>query len=305
MVRRQPHLVGAAQVRGRFLLTRFAVLGAQGMLGADLVPVLEAAGHSVARFGRVDCDVTDPSSVAAAVTGADVVVNCAAYTKVDDAESDEGTALAINGIAPGIVAAECGEAGARLVHISTDYVFPGDATEPYDEDAPTGPRSAYGRTKLAGEQAVLGALPEQSWIVRTAWLYGAYGPNFVATMRTLEASRDTVDVVEDQRGQPTWTVDLASQILELVEADAPFGMYHGTSSGETTWHGLAQEVFTLAGADASRVHTTTSAAFVRPAPRPAYSVLGHKRWADAGLAPMRDWRDALHAAWPVMFGNTA
>jgi len=285
-------------------LSRFAVLGAGGMLGADLVPVLESAGHSVARFGRVDCDVTSPESVAAAVAGADVVVNCAAYTKVDDAETDEDTALAINGLAPGIVAAECGEAGARLVHISTDYVFPGDATTPYDEDAPTGPQSAYGRTKLAGEQAVLGALPDESWIVRTAWLYGAYGPNFVATMRRLEASRDTVDVVDDQRGQPTWTVDLAAQILALVAADAPPGIYHGTSSGETTWRGLAAEVFTLAGADASRVHPTTSAAFVRPAPRPSYSVLGHRRWADAGIAPIRDWRGALHAAWPVMFGAT-
>ncbi|MDQ1701410.1 MAG: dTDP-4-dehydrorhamnose reductase, partial [Frankiaceae bacterium] len=255
-----------------------------------------------ARFGRVDCDVTSPDSVAAAVAGAEVVVNCAAYTKVEDAETDEATALAIIGAGPGVVAAACAASGARLVHISTDYVFPGDATTPYDEDTPTGPRSAYGRTKLAGELAVLAALPDRSWIVRTAWLYGAYGPNFVATMRRLEASRDTVDVVDDQRGQPTWTVDLATQISLLVDADAPAGIYHGTSSGETTWHGLASEVFALAGADPSRVHPTTSAAFVRPAPRPAYSVLGHRRWAEAGLAPIRDRREALHAAWPVMFG---
>ena len=132
--------------------------------------------------------------------------------------------------------------------------------------------------------------------------YGANGPNFVATMRRLEASRDTVDVVDDQHGQPTWTVDLATQIEALVAAGAPAGIYHGTASGETTWHGLAREVFTLAGADPSRVHPTTSAAFVRPAPRPSYSVLGHARWSDAGLTPMRDWRTALHAAWPIMFG---
>ncbi|MDQ1679189.1 MAG: dTDP-4-dehydrorhamnose reductase [Frankiaceae bacterium] len=278
-------------------MTGWVVLGAHGMLGADLVPMLRAAGREVTGFGRADCDITSPASVRAAVADADIVVNCAAYTKVDEAESDEATALTINGVGPGVVAAACAVSGAQLVHVSTDYVFPGDATTPYDEDAPTGPRSAYGRTKLAGEQAVVAALPDRSWIVRTAWLYGAYGPNFVATMRRLEARRDTVDVVDDQRGQPTWTVDLAAQILALVAADAPGGIYHGTSSGETTWHGLAREVFTLAGADASRVHPTTSAAFVRPAKRPAYSVLGHRRWAEAGVAPMRDWRSALCEAW--------
>lgn len=281
-------------------MTRWLVLGAGGMLGADLVPLLRAAGHDVLAARRADCDVTSPASVSAALAGADVVVNCAAYTKVDDAETDEEAALAVNGDAPRIVADACRRTGARLVHVSTDYVFAGDATHPYAEDAATGPRTAYGRTKLAGERAVLERLPDRSWIVRTAWLYGANGPNFVATMRRLERERDTVDVVDDQRGQPTSSVDLAERIAALVAADAPPGVYHGTNSGETTWHGLAREVFTLAGADPSRVRPTSSAAFVRPAPRPAYSVLGHSRWADAGLAPMRSWRAALHAAWPAL-----
>ena len=281
-------------------MTRWVVLGANGMLGTDLVQLLRSRGHEVAAIGRAGCDVTLPGSVRAAVTGADVVVNCAAYTKVDDAETDEAAAMAINGVGAGTVATESRRAGARLVHMSTDYVFAGDATAPYDEDAPTAPRTVYGATKLAGETAVLQAHPHESWIVRTAWLYGANGPNFVATMRRLERSRDTVDVVDDQRGQPTWTVDLAAQIVALVAAGAPPGIYHGTNTGETTWHGLAREVFTLSGADPERVHTTSSAAFVRPAPRPSYSVLGHRRWAEAGLAPMRDWKEALQAAWPTL-----
>jgi dTDP-4-dehydrorhamnose reductase len=272
------------------------------MLGADLVPVLRAQGHHVVAVARADCDITDAAAVRKAVAGADVVVNCAAYTKVDDAETDEQTALAVNGGGARNVAIACAHSGAGLVHLSTDYVFAGDATTPYDEDAPVAPRTAYGRSKVAGEEAVRAELPHRSWIVRTAWLYGANGPNFVATMRRLEGSRDTVDVVDDQRGQPTWTVDLAAQIEALVAANAPAGIYHGTSSGQTTWHGLAREVFALAGADPERVHTTSSAAFVRPAPRPSYSVLGHRRWSEAGLAPIRDWRQALHAAWPVMYG---
>ena len=179
--------------------------------------------------------------------------------------------------------------------MSTDYVFAGDATSPYAEDAPLAPRSAYGRTKAAGEWAVQALCP-QSWIVRTAWLYGAHGPNFVKTMARLAAERDTVSVVDDQRGQPTWTVDLAHAIVRLVEAEAPFGTYHGTSSGETTWFGFAQEIFRLLGHDPARVLPTTSEAFVRPAPRPAYSVLCHDHWRSANLAHIQEWREALALA---------
>jgi len=182
-----------------------------------------------------------------------------------------------------------------MVQVSTDYVFAGDATSPYAEDAPLAPRSAYGRTKAAGEWAVQALCP-QSWIVRTAWLYGAHGPNFVKTMARLAAERDTVSVVDDQRGQPTWTVDLAHAIVRLVEAEAPFGTYHGTSSGETTWFGFAQEIFRLLGHDPARVLPTTSEAFVRPAPRPTYSVLGHEAWAHVGLATIQEWSDALAAS---------
>jgi len=185
------------------------------------------------------------------------------------------------------------------VQVSTDYVFAGDATSPYAENAPLAPRSAYGRTKAAGEWAVQALCP-QSWIVRTAWLYGAHGPNFVKTMARLAAERDTVSVVDDQLGQPTWTVDLAGAIVRLVEAGAPFGTYHGTSSGETTWYGFAQAIFSGLGLDPARVTPTTTDAFPRPAPRPAYSVLGHEAWQRAGLDVFPPWQDSLTRALPLI-----
>ncbi|MBW5260228.1 SDR family oxidoreductase, partial [Streptomyces poriferorum] len=190
------------------------------------------------------------------------------------------------------------------LHVSTDYVFAGDAALPYPEDAPTAPRSAYGRTKLAGERAVLETLPDTGYVVRTAWLYGAGGANFVRTMIRLEGIKDTLDVVDDQRGQPTWTVDLAARLVRLGQAaldgTAPAGVYHGTSAGGTTWCGFTREIFRLLGADPARVRPTTSDAYPRPAPRPAYSVLAHRRFAAAGIEPIRDWRAALDEAFPAL-----
>ncbi len=276
---------------------RWLVVGALGMLGTDVVSAL--AGREVTALDRPEIDITDVASATAAVAGHDVVVNCAAWTAVDDAETREGDAFAVNAVGPANLARACADTGAWMVHISTDYVFAGDATAPYAVDAPIAPRSAYGRTKAAGEWAVRAELPERSLILRTAWLYGANGPNFVRTMKDLESSRETLEVVDDQRGQPTWSGDLAARLVQAVDVGAPPGTYHATSSGETTWFGLARRVFELLGADPERVRPTTSDRFVRPAPRPAYSVLDHRGWARAGLAPMRQWDEALQAAWPV------
>ncbi|GAA2153032.1 dTDP-4-dehydrorhamnose reductase [Actinomadura napierensis] len=272
------------------------VTGAGGMLGTDVVARLD----DVVAPGRGELDLTDAGAVREALRRhrPETVVNCAAWTAVDDAETHEDAALAVNGTAVEALVAGCAEIGAKLVQVSTDYVFPGTATEPYPEDAPTAPVNAYGRTKLAGETAVLGY--ERGYVVRTAWLYGANGPSFVRTMARLARERDTVEVVDDQAGQPTWTGDLADRIIALARADAPAGAYHGTNAGRTTWYGLAREVFALLGLDPDRVRATTSEKFVRPAPRPAFSVLGHGRWAAAGLAPMRGWQEALHAAWPSL-----
>ncbi|MEU9758806.1 dTDP-4-dehydrorhamnose reductase [Streptomyces sp. NPDC047985] len=282
------------------------VTGAAGMLGRDVVARLAEEDVPAVAADRRAVDVTDPGSVRAAFEEhrPAVVVNCAAWTAVDDAETMEGSALLINGTGPELLAAACREHGAVLLQVSTDYVFAGDAGKPYAEDDATGPRSAYGRTKLAGERAVLDTLPDTGYVVRTAWLYGAGGGNFVRTMIKLEGVKDTLDVVDDQRGQPTWTVDLADRLVRLGQAalagTAPAGVYHGTSGGETTWFGLTREMFRLLGTDPDRVRPTTSAAFARPAPRPAYSVLGHERWSMAGIEPIRDWREALVAAFPEL-----
>jgi dTDP-4-dehydrorhamnose reductase len=182
------------------------------------------------------------------------------------------------------------------VQLSTDYVFDGAATRPYPENAPLNPQSAYGRTKGEGERLVQELNPGRTHIVRTAWLYGKNGPNFAKTMVRLAGQRDQVGVVTDQIGQPTWTGDLAAQIVALLDANAPAGIYHGTNAGEASWYDFAKAIFSLAGFHPDRVTKTDSTAFVRPAPRPAYSVLGHDAWRTIGLAPMRDWRQALAAA---------
>lgn len=273
---------------------RWLVTGGHGMLGADLAR--ELAGRELRLLGREELDIRDAAAVREAVADADVVVNAAAYTRVDDAETHEDDALAVNGVGAGNLARAAAASGARLVQVSTDYVFDGTATAPYPEDAPLHPLGAYGRTKAEGERQVRAALPEGGWILRTAWLYGAGGPNFAATMLRLAAERETVSVVDDQIGQPTWTADLARQIVATVDADLPAGTYHATNGGRTSWYGFARAVFEEAGLDPERVLPTTSDRFPRPAPRPAWSVLGHEAWLRAGLAPLRDWRDALAAA---------
>ncbi|OII21506.1 dTDP-4-dehydrorhamnose reductase [Curtobacterium sp. MCBA15_016] len=275
-------------------MTRTLITGAAGMLGRDLQLALH--GRDVTALGRADLDITDPDAVDAAVAGHDVVINSAAYTKVDDAERHESDAAAVNATGPRLLAEAAVRHGAKLVTISTDYVFDGNGTAPYAEDAPTDPLNAYGRTKAEGEAHVRRIAPDSSYIVRTAWIYGAHGPNFAATMLRLAQTHDTVSVVTDQVGQPTWTGDLAARIVELVDADAPAGIYHGTNSGQGSWYDFTKAIFAENGLDPDRVLPTDSAAFVRPAPRPAYSVLGHDGWSRAGLAPMRDWREALHAA---------
>ncbi|GAB3605467.1 dTDP-4-dehydrorhamnose reductase [Conyzicola nivalis] len=270
---------------------RYLIVGGRGMLGSDLAVAL--SGRDVTVVGSADVDVTDRAAVLAATDGFDVVLNAAAYTKVDDAETHEADAMAVNAAGAENLAIAAREAGAVLVHVSTDYVFDGSATSPYAETQPLAPLGAYGRSKAEGERRVLTAHPDGSYIVRTAWLYGEHGPNFARTMLSLAASRPTVSVVDDQLGQPTWTLDLARQIVALVDAAPSFGVYHGTNSGSATWFDFARAVFEVAGLDPERVLPTTSAAFVRPAPRPAYSVLGHDAWAAAGIPEMRSWRAAI------------
>ena len=289
------------------------ITGVKGQLGSEISrQALRAADIPFARgIDLPEIDLTDPFAVRdtveewARVVRSDspahrlVVVNPAAYTAVDKAEEQEELAYAVNAAAPSLLAVACGSVGARLIQLSTDYVFPGDGTRPYEPSDPTGPRSAYGRTKLAGEQAVRELLPDAHWIVRTAWLYGAGGPNFVKTMAALEKTKDTVSVVDDQVGSPTWAGDLARGLLALARSDAPAGTYHGTNEGSVSWYGFTQAIFEELGADPARVLPTDSSSFVRPAPRPAYSVLSPKAWNEAALPPFPGWREALAEAFEV------
>lgn len=273
---------------------RYLVTGAGGMLGTDLLTAL--AGREVTAPSRSELDITDPERVSAAVRGHDVVINAAAYTRVDDAEEHEDEARLVNALGAAELASAAAKAGARFVQLSTDYVFDGASSAPYSEDAPLSPVSAYGRSKAEGERLVRERHPAPH-IVRTAWLYGEHGASFPATMLRLAEHRDTIEVVTDQLGQPTWTVDLAAKILEMLDSEAPAGVYHGTNAGRTSWFQFAREVFRLRGLDPERIRPTDSAAFVRPAPRPACSVLGHDAWrARAGIDPLRSWREALGEA---------
>lgn len=285
------------------------VTGANGQLGTDLLAAVREGTDVFARaLTRKDLDVTDAFGVQDMVVGwarivrSDnpehrlVVVNCTAYTGVDAAEDDEETAYAVNAAGPALLATASAKVRARLIHVSTDYVFPGDAERPYDVDDETGPKSAYGRTKLAGELAVREILPGASHVVRTAWLYGATGQNFVKTMVRLERERETVRVVDDQRGSPTWSRDLADALLALAGSDVPAGTLHATNRGDTTWCGFTKAIFEQLGADPGRVWPTTTDAFPRPAPRPAFSVLSPRSWDEAGLPPLPDWRSALTEA---------
>jgi dTDP-4-dehydrorhamnose reductase len=232
------------------------------------------------------------------------VINTAAYTAVDDAESKAGKAFAVNADGPRVLAAACSSHRVPLIHVSTDYVFPGDSSKPYQVDDPVGPRSVYGLTKLAGEDAVMGS-GARAWVVRTAWVYGAHGKNFVRTMIQLAGARDTLSVVDDQRGSPTWTADLARGLLELASRIASGAgprarVLHCTGAGDTTWYGLARAVFEELGTDPDRVRPCKTEDFPRPAPRPAFSVLSNESWRAAGLTPLPDWRSALSAAFPSL-----
>jgi dTDP-4-dehydrorhamnose reductase len=266
----------------------WVVTGAGGMLGTDLSDVLHRAGEQVTSLRSSDLDVRDLEACRRQLAGADVVVNCAGWTDVDGAETHEGEAFAVNAVGAANVARASAENGVVMVQISTDYVFDGQSTEPYRVDHPVAPLNAYGRTKAAAEWAVRAECPS-SYVVRTAWLYGARGPSFVRTVLRLAEERESIEVVDDQVGQPTWTRDLAAFVRDLVVDRSPYGVHHGTASGQTSWYGFARAVFAETGLDPARVHATTSEHFPRPARRPAYSVLDN-----GGRLP--EWSQALAGA---------
>lgn len=294
---------------------RWMVTGAGGALGTDLVRLLREQGEPVTAYTRAELDITDGDAVEHAVgawaAGDDepaVLLNAAAFTAVDLAETDpeaSRAAHAVNAVAPGLLAAACARHAARIVHVSTDYVFDGAGprgrTAPdggpagYEPEDPTGAAGVYGRTKEEGEQRVREAAAAHH-VVRTAWVYGGRGSNFVRTMARLAGERETLAVVDDQHGSPTWSADLAAGLIALGRSDAAPGTLHATGGGVTTWCGFARAVFDELGTDPARVQGCTTEQFPRPAPRPAWSVLSPASWTAAGLPALRPWREALAAA---------
>ena len=277
------------------------LIGCRGMLGTELARLLEGGGRPWVG-SDIECDITDPAALRdfAARQSPDWIVNASAYTNVDKAEDEEPRALAINGGGAGNIAAVAKACGARMIHISTDYVFDGRGARPYQEDDPINPLGAYGRTKAAGEALVRAACPDHI-ILRTAWLYGRHGKNFVDTMLKLMAERATLDVVSDQRGTPTWTHTLADVIVRVIaHGGVQPGAYHVTDEGETTWHGFAVEIQRAAAArglipGGCDVRPILSSQYPSKTPRPAYSVLSKSRIQSALKFQLPDWRAALAA----------
>jgi len=271
---------------------RVLVTGAAGMLGSDLGPALAAAGHEVLARPKSDLDIADEKAVARTLRelSPDLLVNCAAFTKVDDCETDP-RAFEINARAVGSLADSCGHVGAQLVQISTDFVFDGAKGAPYREDDPVNPLSAYGRSKRLGEDAAL-RLPG-SLVVRASWLFGRCGWNFVeAILEQVEGGKDRLSVVADQVGRPTATTDLSEAIVALLEAGAS-GVFHFANRGEVSWNEFAREILWLAGRGDVPVDPATSASLARPARRPPYSVLDTGKYERLTGRPIRAFRDPL------------
>lgn len=272
---------------------RILVVGAGGQLGRELL-ALPSSPHELVGLARAQCDIANAGDAARALAThrPDAVVNCAAWTKVDAAEQQRDAAYRANAEGPRLLAQACADADVMLCHVSTDYVFDGTATAPIAEDAPTRPLGVYGESKRAGEEAVAASGARHA-VVRTAWLYGQDGPNFVLTMLRLGAEREELKVVADQRGAPTWTGHLAPALLRLLERGAT-GTFHLTNAGETTWRDFAARIMERAGL-AARVLPISTAEYAAPAPRPAYSVLDNRAWRQLGEAPLPSWEDGLDA----------
>ena len=271
---------------------KILVTGANGQLGQELVRLPARSDLEIIGLARAELDITDLAQCRNVMHShkPDAVIHCAAYTKVDQAESEPDEAYRVNAYGTRNAAVAAEEIGAKFVYISTDYVFDGRADRPYREYDRTDPQSVYGRSKLAGEQLVQ-SLYSRYFIVRTSWVYGKYGSNFVKTMLKLAEERDHLKVVHDQIGSPTYTRDLAHFLLELAQTDY-YGIYHASNSGVCSWYEFAKAIFEEQGLNV-QVEPCTTADFPRPAPRPAYSVLDHAAIRIHGLRPLRPWREAL------------
>jgi len=283
------------------------ITGGSGQLGIAISRELSERNLLFKSCSSKDLDIAEPQQVTdlISILQPEVIVNCAAWTDVDAAEKYPERAFRINSYGAQNIAIAARKNDCKLIQLSTDYVFAGDPRELLEVDFPTNPESVYGRTKAEGEKLVINTYPERSYIVRTAWLYSPWGKNFAKSMTTLALSGEKeVRVVDDQIGQPTSAIDLATQIVELALSDSPAGIYHGTNSGETSRFQFAREIFRLTGVQENYVVPVPTIEYQQEAKRPSRSVLGHKSWEKSELQPMRNWKEALASAMPAIISST-
>ncbi len=282
------------------------ITGASGQLGQAMVEKLTSQSIPFKPVNSKELDITQEFVVDEYLQRnlPSVIVNCAAWTDVDSAEDNEDQVFQVNSLGPKYLASSSKKISAKLVQISTDYVFSGESDTPIEEKAEMNPLSVYGKSKCEGEKHVQEVYPEGSYVVRTSWLYSPNGKNFAKTMTNLALANEAeVRVVCDQFGQPTCAGDLADQVIKLVLNKSKFGIYHGTNSGETSWFHFAQEIFRILGKDLTRLKPVKSSEFLRAAKRPTYSVLGHEGWNKAGLSEMRGWLPALENEMPKILAS--
>jgi dTDP-4-dehydrorhamnose reductase len=280
------------------------VLGAKGQLGQELIHLLKIKNIEAIGTDRNEIDFSKPNEISKklAELNPSHIVNCGAYTQVDKAEEESELANLINAQAVGVIAKFASERKIPFVHISTDYVFDGTSNSPYLEDNKVNPQSIYGESKALGEKETLENNPE-SYILRTAWVYGEYGNNFPKVIAKKLRNNESLNVVNDQIGSPTWTFDLASAIIEILEKKPAPGIYHVTNSESCSWFEFAQAIAKTINVDGKLVKPTNSKSFVRPAVRPKYSVLSNSKWKNAGLTPLRSWKEAWDKAAPTVLSN--
>lgn len=280
---------------------RWLVLGGNGQFGTELIQKLERRQIEVLKPKSTEVDISDENSVRnlISINRPDFVLNAAAWTDVDAAELYPNSALKVNAIGPKNIANACRETGAKLIHISTDYVFKGEDSLPRKVNFPTEPKTVYGQTKLRGEENIRAIYPEGSWIIRTSWLFSAYRKNFVKTMtKKAHFDEDNIFVVDDQIGSPTFTSDLAERVIECVDLSIPFGTYHFSNSGSTSWFDFAVKIFELNHADPARIQRISSSKYYSKTPRPRNSVLSNECWSAYGFEMNRHWSNALSECIP-------
>lgn len=283
---------------------KWLITGANGQLGRSFQEILTGQGFEYIALSKSELDISDAALTKDLISDLkpSVVINAAAYTNVERAESEQDSAFGINKVGAANIAIASKGIGAKLIHFSTDYVFSGTKNSPWRVDDVTEPTSTYGRSKLSGEEEISRIYPENSLIIRTAWLYSRFGNNFYKTILNLALKdSNTINVVSDQFGQPTNALDLADLVFSAISNNVSAGVYHGTSSGESSWHEFAVEIFKLAGADSNRVQAISSKDYQAKASRPEFSVLDNSKWLDFGMKPLGPWQESVIRAFPGIY----